>query len=303
MNTDRLYIKPELTIIGPNPAGPELQSLRKLLLAKIQTSSDVRQSESSWLKEAIAKLLGKESVDLSGSLEQLGIDSLGRLQLWHAFRRQFPNSRMAQLSANQPLSVVLGEERTSREEKPKWLAIHGFRTNPSVIEHQLGEFVPAFIGDVELVCPQAPHPARGPCPHGGEGFEWWSAIEDSSYEGGWIGDIGLDDSMKLVEEICRKTEFDGVIAFSQGAGLAHALLVEGLVKKGILFSPVAPKGRVWPPKTVGSFRAVVIRDMADGSVDGYPTCDLTVITHNAGHSIPAVHLIDRLGLVEVMLDK
>ena len=61
---------------------------------------------------------------------------------------------------------------------------------------------------------------------------------------GWLGDLGLEESKEyLLEKLHADGPYDGVIGFSQGGGMAHFLLGEGLVKKGILLSPVCPQRR------------------------------------------------------------
>jgi hypothetical protein len=86
-----------------------------------------------------------------------------------------------------------------------------------------------------------------------------------------------------------KRSFEGVIGFSQGAGIAHYLVSHGLVGKGILFSPVAPRNRSsWPGGEGTSGRVLAVLDEGDVTVTGYPLDAMTVLKHCEGHRIPKI---------------
>ena len=291
-----IVVLPESALLGSEPVEPTLRHIRSELLSSLAVTGDVKQTESSWLKDAIAKVIGTQKIgekELDLSMEQLGIDSLGRLQLWHAFRRQFPHSRLAsQFAANLPLRSVLHISPVSEpvhERKQRWLALHGFRTSASFFEHQLSGLAEMF-SDMDIEYIDAPHVARGPCPYDSEGFEWWWGQQDTSYENGWVGDGGLDESIEFIERKVQETgPYAGVIGFSQGGGMALHLVASGLVDRAILFSPVVPSGRDWPSKIHETgYKAIVIRDMNDHSVDGFPTDGMAVITHSEMHVIPTL---------------
>jgi predicted esterase len=281
-------------LVGEDPVPRAFREIRNNALSTLSGAGNVKGSESAWIQTTIASMIGKPKlgdIELSSSLEQLGIDSLGRLQLWHAFKRQFPHSRLNQFGSTVSLSHIFCKDHSAEKYiKPtrKWLAIHGFRTSPDVLQHQLAELIDMFLSDAKVDFVQAPHAARGPCPHGGEGFEWWSAVEDDSYEGGWIGDVGLDESIEILRQRIASTgPYDGVIGFSQGAGMAHHLAALGLVAKAILISPVAPTGRSWPASSHdSSVSVIVLRDPSDKSVDGYPIDGIDLVLHSQGHAIP-----------------
>jgi hypothetical protein len=127
--------------------------------------------------------------------------------------------------------------------KPKWIALHNFRSSPENFRAILKPLIDE-LGDVEVEFVPAPHPARGPGFYPGEGFEWWYSPTYKSAMMGWLGDLGLEESKEyLLEKLHADGPYDGVIGFSQGGGMAHFLLGEGLVKKGILLSPVCPQRR------------------------------------------------------------
>jgi dienelactone hydrolase len=104
---------------------------------------------------------------------------------------------------------------------------------------------------------------------------------------GWIGDVGLDESIAFLrEKIHKDGPYQGVIGFSQGASMAHYLLSAGLVTRGILFSPVLPLGRAWPPLENRQYSAVIFFDPADMTGESYPRKGMTGVLHNENHSVP-----------------
>ena len=287
-----MVVVPESALIGSAPVDKQFLKARRNLLA--QTSTVVKQSETDWLVAAVAKAIGNESLsdsDREASLEQLGIDSLGRLQLSNSFKRQFPHSKLSvQFSRLTSLaSIITAGRQSNQAPKKRLLAIHGFRTNALVIRSQLAELIER-IGNVEVVTIEGPHPARGPLPDGVEnGYEWWYSTKHTSYHTGWLGDDGLDASIEMANAFVRTNgPFDVVIGFSQGAGIAHSLVVGQMIPRGILFSPVAPVGRQWPPSQfpADTSAVVTIMDRSDETTAGYDVGGMTVLTHDEGHRIP-----------------
>ena len=282
-----LILVNESWLMGRDAVPSAFRGVRKQLLAAWEEGD---KDEQSWVENAVAKLLAKPFLspkDLELSLEELGIDSLGRLQLWHNFRRQFPHSKSSHMSSTISLGRIFGTRTVTNGDK--WLALHGFRTNPAVIEHQLGALIAKLLPDAQFVYPAAPHEAKGPCPIEGQGFEWWSSDKQgTAYETGWIGSNGLGESLEVMRNLCEKHSFAGVIGFSQGAGIAHELVASGKIPKGILFSPVAPVRDSWPIDIAidCSKSVVIVQDNNDSSVQSYPKTGLTVIQHQEGHNIP-----------------
>ena len=187
------------------------------------------------------------------------------------------------------MTLVTGQSPTEHSAvREKWIALHSFRSDPDTFKEQLSELV-TKLGDMDVVYVQAPHAHRGPCPFGDSGFEWWSAPEDVSYMGGWIGKEGVQESIKYLESKVREEgPFAGVIGFSQGGGMAIDLLATGLVQKGILFSPVVPLGIDWPLTGTGvtKYNAVVFRDEVDPSFVGVPTEGMVQVLHSEQHAVP-----------------
>ena len=262
----------------------------------LATSQD---AEVRWLAEAIShKMHGRrggevdsetgetKAVDIDNlTLEDLGLDSLARLQLMHGLRQKFPNT-VLDLTAATSLASLKQSQEEDKEAVPgipgvrsggsgRWLALHGFRTNGSILRTQLaGCGLDLLGGDVD--CLDAPHRAHGPGPWdvddtaaGGDTgtagaavvaeaveavdaatfYEWWwsnDAARCATYEDGWRGDLGLAASMDFVRRHVRDAEscgapYVGVVGFSQGAAIAHQLVASGDVPCGLLFSPVAPE--------------------------------------------------------------
>lgn len=168
--------------------------------------------------------------------------------------------------------------------REKWLALHNFRSNSEVFKQQLQPLI-ALLGDVDIEFVNAPHRARGPGFYPGDGFEWWYSPTYKSAMMGWIGDLGLEESKEHLRKIIEeKGPFDGVIGFSQGGGMAHFLLGQGIVKKGILFSPVVPLGHTLSP--IINSNVLVALDPADFTGEAVPLDGIPQFIHSENHAIP-----------------
>ena len=296
--------------IGHEPVPVEFGHIREALIQDRLKNAQVGVGESAWLSQTVAEMLGKETLsgqEMDATLEHLGIDSLGRLQLWHSFKRKFPNSRMSQISPNVPLRMIVGHVDTEETRTAQtWLALHGFRTNPLIMEHQVGSVLKDLVngGAVDVVYAQAPHAARGPCPQGiQDGFEWWYTDGSQSYEDGWRGSLGVDESLEYLRKLCADKKFDGVVGFSQGAGMAHALLTEGVVTRGILFSPVSPLINQWPihANVSNQNSVIIIRDPNDDTTIAYAIDGAGVFDHSQGHVVPDTSDINDVDIIRSIL--
>ena len=175
------------------------------------------------------------------------------------------------------------------------------------MEHQLNGFMKEVFGEtVRVIYAQAPHAARGPCPQGiQDGFEWWYASDKESYDDGWRGSQGLEESLGVLRKMLADQKFDGVVGFSQGGGMAHALLSEGLVSRGLLFSPVGPTVPVWPMHTKEDSlsNVIMIRDPSDVTTAGYAVDGAEVFEHSKGHVIPNPSTLVDLDIITKSLMK
>lgn len=97
------------------------------------------------------------------------------------------------------------------------VALHGITLNGTHMRTGLGELVSRFPGEVDLVCPDAPHEtARAPRlapPY----RSWWDASDDGRIYEGW------DQTRDSLRELMTPLPRVGVLGFSQGAILAAAL--------------------------------------------------------------------------------
>ena len=129
----------------------------------------------------------------------------------------------------------------------KILCLHGFRTSAEIFQMQLASVVQRFGSHMEFVLPDAPFRASGPPdPQLAQIFaredlrEWWCCPTAAASSGGEDEDHelpfltawnvkddcrGLGRSVRFLRErvLAEYGPFDGVIGFSQGCAVAHAL--------------------------------------------------------------------------------
>lgn len=227
-----------------------------LLLHSHVTSSGPRDTERNWLISEVKRLLRTSTTkDLEeNTLEELGFDSLARLQLYHTLKTEFPSSSISDLAGDLKLCQIFRDTadlKGSVKASHRWLVLHGFRTNAACVSQQVGQLRSIAFKDCDFIYIQAPIPYQGNSgaipSNVGPLFEWWSCDDPAdthSYERGWIGSKGLSESLIYltteVENLGGGSSFDGVIGFSQGATMAWHLAAEGIISKAILFSPVDP---------------------------------------------------------------
>ncbi|CAK4067268.1 unnamed protein product [Aphanomyces euteiches] len=108
------------------------------------------------------------------------------------------------------------------------LCLHGWRTNPKVLEHQLRGFRQAFGETVEFDCLQGPRPAVGASDDDieksfeGPFFEWFSVARPSP---GGRRYKGWEASLEYVKDRLESNgPYDLALGFSQGAGLLTMLM-------------------------------------------------------------------------------
>jgi len=107
------------------------------------------------------------------------------------------------------------------------LCLHGYRQNGETFKNKIGSFRKILKPYAEFSFIDAPHLAKKILPEDeiGEEFRsWWFNQEDGNFttEMG-PKDTGFDDSVKLVEETWKNGDFDGILAFSQGASFLSAV--------------------------------------------------------------------------------
>jgi hypothetical protein len=106
-----------------------------------------------------------------------------------------------------------------------------------------------------------------------------------------------------LRKLCADNKFDGVVGFSQGAGMAHALLAEGLMDRGILFSPVCPLINKWPIHATTSIikSVIIVRDPNDDTTIGYAIDGSDVFDHDQGHIVPKPSAITDVDIMRSIL--
>eukprot|EP01059_Diplonema_ambulator_P035862 TRINITY_DN8633_c4_g1_i1.p1 TRINITY_DN8633_c4_g1~~TRINITY_DN8633_c4_g1_i1.p1 ORF type:complete len:241 (+),score=38.25 TRINITY_DN8633_c4_g1_i1:40-723(+) len=111
--------------------------------------------------------------------------------------------------------------------KLRLLCLPGWRTNASILRTQLAGFLPGPEVDIEFDTIDGTFPASGPPDEAIRTFfpnedyyEWWDRDQDNTYK-------GLDETLDRVAGIIDKADppYDGVLGFSQGAGLTSLLSV------------------------------------------------------------------------------
>ncbi|CAK9232699.1 unnamed protein product [Sphagnum jensenii] len=128
-------------------------------------------------------------------------------------------------------------------QKLRLLCLHGYRTSGAIMKEQLAKAKWNEVIDdiVDLTFMNAWWPATGPSDvkesYNPPYYEWYQANKDFSEV------YGLDESMvHLNKTINDNGPFDGLLAFSQGAVLACALI--GLQEKGLKFVDAPKFGRI-----------------------------------------------------------
>ena len=209
-------------------------------------------------------------------------------------------------------SVIRRDEfKLDKVNKLKILCLHGYRQSGSGFKAKLGMFRKALDkkAEFEFVC--APH--RIPRPNAakvkeeeeeGEEFGWWFSANDKSFEAHQRSncDRGFGESIQLIRSLTEKTNYDGILAFSQGAAFALILLLmpefRHKFKLAMFVAPFKSKSErhdLWYENAVkavsvpsllviGDSDQVIEREMSDEVVDMF--ADVTLIRHSGGHFVP-----------------
>ena len=156
------------------------------------------------------------------------------------------------------------------------LCLHGWRTSKRVMEMQLAFIRDGFGRSWLFDCVDAPHAARGPPTaeiseaFGGDGpyFEWYD--EDSA--DGW------EESATYVADLVRRTRYDAILGFSQGADLLT--LVTALKQAG---------GDRWGPTLADcDWRCNIL--VCSYGEPSHP--ELRALLASAKLKLPSVHVVD-----------
>ena len=214
---------------------------------------------------------------------------------------------------------------------PRLLCLHGFQTSARILEAQLGR---AGWGRLaECRCLDAPHPSgEAPAevlrafPGLGPHREWWNAERLPGGDG--YDYRGVDASMAAVVAALRRAAsrgepFDGLLGFSQGAGLAHvamclqgaggqvadldipplrfAVLIGGFSSRHGGHRALLERCRVGAQPPWPGYRSVHIWGQRDPAKIGarrlaqtFPEAQALLLEHPGGHVVPALDAADVL---------
>eukprot|EP01041_Mallomonas_annulata_P009532 gene9532-19825_t len=178
--------------------------------------------------------------------------------------------------------------------KPRFLCLHGFRTNSDILILQTYALREEL--DIDCVFIDAPHEATGPP----DALIKTYFPNESYYE--WHGDRNtctqsvIDDSTEFIlQKYIELGPFDGILGFSQGAEMASRValkLDKTKIKCLILFSGVVPTNI--EAKEIISIPSLHIISPQDHLYeenkrleDMYSLLTRTTLVHCEGHKIPS----------------
>lgn len=140
------------------------------------------------------------------------------------FMRSFPPALifLRKMGSNEKtVAKAMKSLEVSQKKKLNVLCIHGYRQNAEQFKSKIGSFRKFLKPFANFEFVDAPHRAK-PLEEGGEETEeqrgWWFNQADESFniEQG-PGVFGFAESVAFLEETWKKGNFDGILAFSQGA--------------------------------------------------------------------------------------
>eukprot|EP01063_Lacrimia_lanifica_P039385 TRINITY_DN863_c0_g1_i1.p1 TRINITY_DN863_c0_g1~~TRINITY_DN863_c0_g1_i1.p1 ORF type:complete len:3361 (+),score=1140.56 TRINITY_DN863_c0_g1_i1:103-10185(+) len=265
----------------PLVLAPEAEALGGEAVAEAELAQDVIQS--TIVDHVAARMkLPAEDVDLDAGFAHLGFDSLAQLQLAHALRAAFGVPTVAihdklsvralvaslaapgaaESDAAKAVTTVAPDAVEGARRPLRLLCLHGFRSSKALMLSKLRPLVED--GSVELVLANAPHAARGKgdpnIPESEKTYEWWWFDGCRGYDEGFHLERceGLHDSIAFLAALeGEHGPFDGVVGFSQGAGMAHLAAQYGIGRFLVLFSPVFSYDVNLPPGRADGAAAAV----------------------------------------------
>jgi predicted esterase len=228
------------------------------------------------------------------------------------------------VSRNDNASIGSDNSPTERHElipsnnKYKFLCLHGFRTSGKILEFQSASF--RILTNLDCKCLDAPYPALGEpnedikmiyAPPSFNYYEWINASTDSDLP---TRTQQLENDILLVVNELKKSRYDGILGFSQGACIVTEVLkhlennnLSSLVKCAILIGGVTPSyyvDTITTPFTVSLPNLHIIGDMDEYKASSleltkwYNAEKQIVLTHTEGHRIPSMNT----GLYPKVLD-
>jgi predicted esterase len=223
------------------------------------------------------------------------------------------SSRSKRASRNDKPGSTKGVQENTRA---RVLCLHGWRTSGDILAMQMA----AMQGNTSLDCTfvTAPHAATGPPDPGIEMFypdyayfEWFLREECVEAEGGSGKRVerikGMEESMEMLIKMLHEASprFDGILGFSQGAGMATRLAhwqqqqppgTPALFDFVILVGGVPPLereadigvGGLSLPSLHIQGKTDSLLPMAERLAALYSHTSKTVLQHAEGHNIPSI---------------
>lgn len=129
----------------------------------------------------------------------------------------------------------MGSEGGEIQKKPRFLCIHGFRTNGKILDTQLHKWPESVLDKLDLVFIDAPFPAQGKSDVEGifdpPYYEWFQFNKEFTEY------TNFDEGIAHIEDcMIKQGPFDGLLGFSQGAIISAAL--PGLQAAGMALTKV-----------------------------------------------------------------
>ncbi|KAM1777526.1 hypothetical protein ACFX11_044186 [Malus domestica] len=198
--------------------------------------------------------------------------------------------------------------------KPRFLCLHGFRTNGEIMRKQVGKWPESVLENFDMVYLDAPFPAQGKSEVEGifdpPYYEWFQFNKEFSEY------TNFDKCLEYIEDyMVKQGPFDGLVGFSQGAVISAGL--PGLQAKGVALTKV-PKIKFLIIIGGAKFKSPAVAEDAYYSPIQCPSlhflgemdflkpyglellehcADASVIHHPKGHTVPR---LDEKGLETMM---
>jgi len=202
-----------------------------------------------------------------------------------------------------------------KKRKLRILCIHGYRQNGKTFREKLGSFRKLVGKQADMEFVTAPHHIPSENPEEQDQFGWWFSQSTKSFDAheNSTCDLGFSESVRTVEEALEKGvdggQYDGVLAFSQGASLAahlcvlqhtgklgskfkFCILVAGFVSRTLqhreVFQALQQSGESVSIPTLhvfGDTDKVIENDMSEDMLQFFASPD--IIRHPGGHFVPA----------------
>ncbi len=172
---------------------------------------------------------------------------------------------------------------------PRLLCLHGFQTSARILEAQLARAGWGRLAECHAL--DAPFVSRGPPPPEvlrafpglGPHREWWNAEklpggDGYDYRGVDASVAAVDDALRAAAD--RGEPFDGLLGFSQGAGLAHVVMCLAGEREAAAEESARGGGTPSPRFSVliggfssrhGGHRALLERCRGEAAWRGYPS--------------------------------